>query len=296
MLLGIDLGGTKIEGIVLKSKENPEEVIRHRVNTEEEKGYSHVITNIKSLVDYIEEKINHKFNKIGIGTPGTIDPETGLLKNSNSQCLNGMSIKKDLANILNKTILIQNDANCFALAETLLGSVKEQYPDAKNVFGIIMGTGVGGGVIIDGKTVYGNQGIGGEWGHTIVKDNGDHCYCGKRGCVESVISGRALQIYYNKISGKKLKLEEIFAKKDSDNHAKETFERLITHFGKGLSNVVNIIDPEVIVLGGGLSNIDELYSEGYDELKKYVFNPTFKTPLLKPKLGDSAGVYGAALL
>ncbi len=296
MLLGIDLGGTKIEGIVLKSKENPEEVIRHRVNTEEEKGYSHVITNIKSLVDYIEEKINHKFNKIGIGTPGTIDPETGLLKNSNSQCLNGMSIKKDLANILNKTILIQNDANCFALAETLLGSVKEQYPDAKNVFGIIMGTGVGGGVIIDGKTVYGNQGIGGEWGHTIVTDNGDHCYCGKRGCVESVISGRALQIYYSKISGKKLKLEEIFAKKDSDNHAKETFERLITHFGKGLSNVVNIIDPEVIVLGGGLSNIDELYSEGYDELKKYVFNPTFKTPLLKPKLGDSAGVYGAALL
>ena len=296
MLLGIDLGGTKIEGIVLKSKENPEEVIRHRVNTEEEKGYSHVITNIKSLVDYIEEKINHKFNKIGIGTPGTIDPETGLLKNSNSQCLNGMSIKKDLANILNKTILIQNDANCFALAETLLGSVKEQYPDAKNVFGIIMGTGVGGGVIIDGKTVYGNQGIGGEWGHTIVTDNGDHCYCGKRGCVESVISGRALQIYYNKISGKKLKLEQIFAKKDSDNHAKETFERLITHFGKGLSNVVNIIDPEVIVLGGGLSNIDELYSEGYDELKKYVFNPTFKTPLLKPKLGDSAGVYGAALL
>ena len=296
MLLGIDLGGTKIEGIVLKSKENPEEVIRHRVNTEEEKGYSHVITNIKSLVDYIEEKINHKFNKIGIGTPGTIDPETGLLKNSNSQCLNGMSIKKDLANILNKTILIQNDANCFALAETLLGSVKEQYPDAKNVFGIIMGTGVGGGVIIDGKTVYGNQGIGGEWGLTIVTDNGDHCYCGKRGCVESVISGRALQIYYSKISGKKLKLEEIFAKKDSDNHAKETFERLITHFGKGLSNVVNIIDPEVIVLGGGLSNIDELYSEGYDELKKYVFNPTFKTPLLKPKLGDSAGVYGAALL
>ena len=296
MLLGIDLGGTKIEGIVLKSKENPEEIIRHRVNTEEKKGYSHVINNIKSLVDYIEEKIKHKFNKIGIGTPGTIDPETGLLKNSNSQCLNGMPIQRDLANNLNKTILIQNDANCFALAETLLGSIKEQYPNAKNVFGIIMGTGVGGGVIIDGKTVYGSQGIGGEWGHTIVTDNGDECYCGKKGCVEAVISGRALQIYYNKISGKKLKLEEIYAEKDSDNHAKETFERLITHFGKGLSNVVNIIDPEVIVLGGGLSNIDELYNEGYDELKKYFFNPTFNTPILRPKLGDSAGVYGAALL
>ena len=296
MLLGIDLGGTKIEGIVLKSKENPEEVIRHRVNTEEDKGYSQVISNIKSLVDSIENKINHKFNKLGIGTPGTIDPETGLLKNSNSQCLNGMPIQKDLSKTLGKTILIQNDANCFALAETLLGSVKDQYPNAKNVFGIIIGTGVGGGVIIDGKTLYGSQGIGGEWGHTIVTDNGDKCYCGKRGCVETVISGRALQIYYNKISGKKLKFEEIYAIKNSDSDAKKTFERLIKYFGKGLSNVVNIIDPEVIVLGGGLSNIDELYTEGYNELKKYVFNPTFKTPLLKPKLGDSAGVYGAALL
>lgn len=296
MLLGIDLGGTKIEGIVLKSKENPEEVIRHRVDTEEEKGYSQVISNIKSLVDSIENRINHNFNKLGIGTPGTIDPETGLLKNSNSQCLNGMPIQKDLSKTLGKTILIQNDANCFALAETLLGSVKDQYPNAKNVFGIIIGTGVGGGVIIDGKTLYGSQGIGGEWGHTIVTDNGDKCYCGKRGCVETVISGRALQIYYNKISGKKLKFEEIYAIKNSDSDAKKTLERLIKYFGKGLSNVVNIIDPEVIVLGGGLSNIDELYTEGYNELKKYVFNPTFKTPLLKPKLGDSAGVYGAALL
>ena len=296
MLLGIDLGGTKIEGIVLKSKENPEEVIRHRVDTEEDKGYYQVISNIKSLVDSIENRINHKFNKLGIGTPGTIDPETGLLKNSNSQCLNGMPIQKDLSKTLGKTILIQNDANCFALAETLLGSVKDQYPNAKNVFGIIIGTGVGGGVIIDGKTLYGSQGIGGEWGHTIVTDNGDKCYCGKRGCVETVISGRALQIYYNKISGKKLKFEEIYAIKNSDSDAKKTLERLIKYFGKGLSNVVNIIDPEVIVLGGGLSNIDELYTEGYNELKKYVFNPTFKTPLLKPKLGDSAGVYGAALL
>ena len=296
MLLGIDLGGTKIEGIVLKSKENPDEIIRHRINTEEEKGYSQVINYIKSLVNHIENKINYKFKRLGIGTAGTIDPETGLLKNSNSQCLNGMPIQKDLAKTLDKIIHIQNDANCFALAETLLGSVKDQYPDAKNVFGIIIGTGVGGGVIIDGKTVYGSQGIGGEWGHTIVTDDGDECYCGKKGCVESVISGRALQIYYNKISGKNLTLEEIYAKKDIDNHAKKTFKRLITYFGKGLSNVVNIIDPEVIVLGGGLSNIDELYSEGYDELKKYVFNPTFNTPILRPKLGDSAGVYGAALL
>ena len=296
MLLGVDLGGTKIEGIVLESKEKPIEVIRHRVDTEEKKGYLQVVDNIKSLVEYIENKINHKFDKLGIGTPGTLDPATGLLKNSNSQCLNGMPLKKDLSKTLDKTILIQNDANCFALAETLLGSVNDQYPHAKNVFGIIIGTGVGGGIIINGKTVYGSQGIGGEWGHTIVTDNGDECYCGKRGCVETVISGRALQTYYKNISGRKLKFEEIYATKDNDKYAKETFERLITYFGKGLSNVVNIIDPEVIVLGGGLSNINELYTEGYNELKKYVFNPTFSTPILKPKLGDSAGVYGAALL
>lgn len=296
MLLGIDLGGTKIEGIVIESKENSKEVIRHRVDTEEEKGYLQVISNIKLLIKYIENKINHKFDKLGIGTPGTIDPETGLLKNSNSQCLNGKPIQKDLSETLDKIVLIQNDANCFTLAETLLGSVKDQYPNARNVFGIIMGTGVGGGVIINGKTVYGSQGIGGEWGHTIVTDSGDKCYCGKRGCVETVISGRALQNYYSNISGRKLKFEEIYALKDSDKYAKETFDRLIIHFGKGLSNVVNILDPEVIVLGGGLSNINELYSEGYKELKKYVFNPTFNTPIIRPKLGDSAGVYGAALL
>ena len=203
MLLGIDLGGTKIEGIVIESKENSKEVIRYRVNTEEEKGYLQVISNIKLLVEYIENNINHKFDKLGIGTPGTIDQETGLLKNSNSQCLNGKPIQKDLSETLDKIILIQNDANCFALAETLLGSVKDQYPNARNVFGIIMGTGVGGGVIINGKTVYGSQGIGGEWGHTIVTDNGDECYCGKRGCLETVISGRALQTYYSNISGRK---------------------------------------------------------------------------------------------
>ena len=296
MLLGIDLGGTKIEGIVLESKENPQEVIRYRVDTEEKKGYLRVISNIKSLVEYIENKISYKFDKFGIGTPGTIDPKTALLKNSNSQCLNGKPVQKDLSETLDKTILIQNDANCFALAETLLGSVKDQYPNARNVFGIIMGTGVGGGIIINGKTVYGSQGIGGEWGHTIVTDNGDKCYCGKRGCVETVISGRALQTYYSNISGRKLKFEEIYAIKDSDDYAKKTFNRLIINFAKGLSNVVNILDPEVIVLGGGLSNIDELYSEGYEELKKYVFNPTFNTPIIRPKLGDSAGVYGAALL
>ena len=296
MILGIDLGGTKIEGIILKSDKEPIEIERLRINTEEDKGYNQIINNIKRLVDTLENKVNYKFKKIGIGTPGTLDPETQLLKNSNSQNLNKKSIKSDLENLLGKKVNIENDANCFALAETKFGSVKDQMPHAKIVFGVIIGTGVGGGIIIDNKILYGKQGIGGEWGHTIIKDDGEMCYCGKKGCVESVISGRALQKYYTSLSGKKLSFKDIYKNIETDLNAKKTLKRMITYFGKGLSNVVNIIDPDIIVLGGGLSNTNELYDQGYEELKKYVFNPTFKTKIIKPKLGDSAGVYGAALL
>jgi len=296
MILGIDLGGTKIEGIILKSDKEPIEIERLRINTEEDKGYNQIINNIKKLVDTLENKVNYKFKKIGIGTPGTLDPETQLLKNSNSQNLNKKSIKSDLENLLGKKVNIENDANCFALAETKFGAVKDQMPHAKIVFGVIIGTGVGGGIIIDNKILYGKQGIGGEWGHTIIKDDGEMCYCGKKGCVESVISGRALQKYYTSLSGKKLSFKDIYKNIETDLNAKKTLKRMITYFGKGLSNVVNIIDPDIIVLGGGLSNTNELYDQGYQELKKYVFNPTFKTKIIKPKLGDSAGVYGAALL
>ena len=296
MILGIDLGGTKIEGIILKSDKEPIEIERLRINTEEDKGYNQIINNIKKLVDTLENKVNYKFKKIGIGTPGTLDPETQLLKNSNSQNLNKKSIKSDLENLLGKKVNIENDANCFALAETKFGAVKDQMPHAKIVFGVIIGTGVGGGIIIDNKILYGKQGIGGEWGHTIIKDDGEMCYCGKKGCVESVISGRALQKYYTSLSGKKLPFKDIYKNIETDLNAKKTLKRMITYFGKGLSNVVNIIDPDIIVLGGGLSNTNELYDQGYQELKKYVFNPTFKTKIIKPKLGDSAGVYGAALL
>ena len=281
MILGIDLGGTKIEGIILKSDKEPIEIERLRINTEEDKGYNQIINNIKRLVDTLENKVNYKFKKIGIGTPGTLDPETQLLKNSNSQNLNKKSIKSDLENLLGKKVNIENDANCFALAETKFGAVKDQMPHAKIVFGVIIGTGVGGGIIIDNKILYGKQGIGGEWGHTIIKDDGEMCYCGKKGCVESVISGRALQKYYTSLSGKKLSFKDIYKNIETDLNAKKTLKRMITYFGKGLSNVVNIIDPDIIVLGGGLSNTDELYDQGYEELKKYVFNPTFKTKIIK---------------
>ena len=161
MILGIDLGGTKIEGIILKSDKEPIEIKRLRINTEEDKGYKQIINNIKRLVNILENKVNYKFKKIGIGTPGTLDPETQLLKNSNSKNLNKKSIKSDLENLLGKKVNIDNDANCFTLAETKFGAVKDQIPHAKIVFGVIMGTGVGGGIIVDNKILYGKEGIGG---------------------------------------------------------------------------------------------------------------------------------------
>jgi len=165
------------------------------------------------------------------------------------------------------------------------------------VFGIIMGTGVGGGVVVDGKSIFGNQGIGGEWGHNVIEENGKKCYCGKRGCVETVISGPALEKYFAELTGKELPLDKIYLLfKENDSAAVKTINRLLNYYGKGIATVINIIDPDIIVIGGGLSHIEELYKEGVDKIKEFVFNPTFKTKIIKPKLGDSAGVYGAAFL
>jgi len=297
MIWGIDLGGTKIEGVVLESIENPKEISRIRIKTEAEKGYNHVLNRIKDLVSQLKKDSGDNPNKIGIGTPGTIDPETQLLKNSNSVNLNHQPIKKDLENILNLEIIIENDANCFALAETHFGSVKETIKNPKVVFGVIMGTGVGGGVVVDGKSIFGHQGIGGEWGHNVVEENGKKCYCGKRGCVETVISGPALEKYFSELTGKELTLDKIYLLfKENDSAAVKTIDRLLNYYGKGIATVINIIDPDIIVIGGGLSHIEELYKEGLENIKKFVFNPTFKTKIIKPKLGDSAGVYGAAFL
>ena len=297
MLWGIDLGGTKIEGIVLKSYDDPKEVSRIRINTEAQKGYNHVLNRIKELVLKLKKDSGDEPKKIGIGTPGTIDPKTKLLKNSNSTNLNNKPIKIDLEKILNLKIKIENDANCFALAETHFGSVKEIIKNPKVVFGVIIGTGVGGGIVVDGKSIFGHQGIGGEWGHTIIEQNGEKCYCGKTGCVETVISGPALEKYYNKLSNKKLSLEKIYSLyKKNDTHATKTINRMLFNFGKGISNVINIIDPDIIVIGGGLSHINEIYNPDLNFVKNFVFNPTFKTKIIKPKLGDSAGVYGAAFL
>lgn len=287
-----------MEGAVLKSALEPEVLYRDRLPTESEKGYDHIIGQIKKVVDKMEVAMGYKAPKIGIATPGTLDPGLGLLKNCNSTSLNSRPLKQDLEKLLGVELFMANDANCFALAEANMGAAKELYPKAKVVFGVIMGTGVGGGVVVDGKVINGLQGIGGEWGHNFLDESGGACYCGKIGCVEKILAGPALERFYESVSGNKKSLKEVYAnyKAGTDKHAKQTMERLTNYFGLGLSVVVNILDPDVIVIGGGVGNIDIIYSEGRESLKKYVFNNRLDTPVIKPKLGDSAGVFGAAFL
>ena len=297
-LWGIDLGGTKVEGAVLKSSAEPEVLFRDRLPTESDFGYDHILGQIKKVVDKMEMAMGYKPVKIGIGTPGTRDPKLGTMKNSNTTCLNGRLLKADLEKNLGVELHMANDANCFALAEANMGIVKEKYPDAKVVFGVIMGTGVGGGVVVDGKVINGLQGIGGEWGHNLLDESGGPCYCGKTGCVEQVLSGPALQRFYYELSGVKKTLKEIYQaqKEGRDVHASKTMERLVRFFGVALSVVVNILDPDVIVIGGGVGNIDLIYTDGVESLGKYIFNNRLDTPVVRPKLGDSAGVFGAAFL
>jgi len=297
-LWGIDLGGTKVEGAILKSATDPEVLFRDRLPTEGNKGYEHILGQIKALVDKMEQAAGYRSQKIGIATPGTLDPMLGVMKNSNSTSLNGKPLLADLERILRMEVHMANDANCFALAEANMGIAKEKYPKAKVVFGVIMGTGVGGGVVVDGKVINGLQGIGGEWGHNFLDESGGPCYCGKSGCVEKVLAGPALEKYYAAISGQQKSLREIYElfKAGTDPYAKQTIERLAHFFGLALSVVVNILDPDVIVIGGGVGNIDIIYTDGVASLEKYVFNNRLDTPVLKPKLGDSAGVFGAAFL
>ena len=297
-LLGIDLGGTKIEAVIIDDRDDLNVLKRMRVPTEAHKGYEHIIQQIAKLVEVMTTETGVKPTKIGLGSPGVLDPSTQTIKNSNTVCLNGKAMKQDLEAALDIPILIANDANCFAIAEATMGAVKDHIKNPEVVFGVIMGTGVGGGVVVNGKVLMGHHGIGGEWGHSFLDDSGGQCYCGKLGCVEKLISGRALENYYESIMGVPRDLAEIVSRHEAgdDMVATKTINRLIRYFGKGLANVINIIDPDAIVIGGGLGNIDLLYTEGVKEVEKHIFNDRLDTLFLKPKLGDSAGVFGAALL
>ncbi|MGN5128613.1 ROK family protein [Aeromonas hydrophila] len=290
---GIDLGGTKCECVVL---EGDEVLLRHRIPTERAGGYDHMIGQIAKLVAECADKIGQRPTLIGMGTPGARDPQTGLMKNCNTTELNGKPFKEDLERRLGVPVLIANDANCFALAETHLGAVRQHHPDAEVVFGIIMGTGVGSGIVINGRILNGHHGIAGEWGHNVLSPDGPECYCGKRGCVETFISGPALEAWYEAKAKRHLSLAKIAAATAHDHVAKLTIDRLHLLFGQALANVVNILDPDVIVIGGGVGNVQSLYSVGRETILPFLFNPRFATPIIAPALGDSAGVFGAALL
>jgi len=293
---GIDLGGTKIEGVILRSITDPTPIVRTRVDTEASKGYEHIVGQIARLVAEMERSSGLKPRAIGIGTPGVLDPTLQTMKNCNTVVLNGKPLKKDVENALQLNIGMANDANCFALAETQWGIVRQSAPDARLVFGIIMGTGVGGGIVMDGKIWNGRHGIAGEWGHNYLDESGGPCYCGKSGCVEKVISGPALEKYYEELTGVKKTLKEIVAHQQADEAAKKTLDRLTHFFGKAVSVVTNILDPDIIVVGGGVGNIAGIYTDGVNALNQFIFNNYCSVPVIRPELGDSAGVFGAAAL
>ena len=285
--IGIDLGGTKTEGVLVD--EEFQVIERKRVPTNQNNGYESILETIQDLVSDLKK--NNEKTSIGVCTPGALSKESGLIKNSNTQCLIGKDLKNDLEKILDQEISIENDANCFALAEARLGAAK----NLETVFGVIMGTGVGGGLVIDGKIHTGRTNIAGEWGHHCIKPNGNDCYCVRKGCVETYISGPALEKKWNELTNQNISVTDIV--KNSQEDAYKTWKNeFLENFGLSMANVIDILDPDAIVLGGGLSNIPFLYDEGKDLVYQNVFSDTVDTPILQNQLGDSAGVFGACIL
>ncbi|MBU0529107.1 ROK family protein [bacterium] len=292
--IGIDLGGTKIEGILLDESGNILE--RKRISTNRDNGYEYIVSKIVEMIQYLKE-LSKKDSIIGICTPGAISPFTGKIKNSNTVCLIGKSFKEDIESEIDCKIKMDNDANCFAIAEAILGAAKNY----NVVFGVIIGTGVGGGIVINGKVHQGRISIAGEWGHHTLYPDGNQCYCGRMGCVETYISGPSLEKRWTKLTGETKPLQNIIAaaaqlSKDKAKLYLKWKQELIRNFGIALANVIDILDPDAIVLGGGVSNIPFLYDEGIKAVYENVFSNEVDTPILKNKLGDSAGVFGAAYL
>ena len=287
---GIDLGGTKTEGTILDA--DGRELFRERVATDRS-SYGAVLAGVESVYRRMCDHAHEAPYTLGIGTPGAISTRTGLLKNSNTTCLNGMPLAQDLRTRFGRELTIMNDANCFALAETLYGAGRSH----RVVFGVIMGTGCGGGLVVDGRVHRGLQSIAGEWGHMSIDPAGPPCYCGARGCVETYISGSGLERRYVELAGERLGVEAIVARaRTGEARGTAVMDEFFARFGRAMANLVAVLDPDVVVLGGGLSNIDELYTRGVAEVARRVFSDSFETPIVRNALGDSAGVIGAALV
>ncbi|MEO6912313.1 MAG: fructokinase [Edaphobacter sp.] len=295
MRIGIDLGGTKIEALAIDGMGR--ELVRHRVNTPHG-DYDATIAAIVGLVRLIERETGST-GTVGAGIPGCVSSVTRLVKNSNSTWLNGRPVDRDLSAALEREVRVANDANCLAVSEATDGAAAGKHV----VFGVILGTGCGGGVAIDGRVHAGPNGVGGEWGHNPLpwarpeELPGPECYCGKRGCLEMWISGTGVARHYEQVTGKKRTTREIVSDYEiGDLDAVATMERFEDRLARGLAHVINVLDPDVLVFGGGLSKAEYLYRDIPKRLPQYVFGGEAATPVLQAKYGDSSGVRGAAWL
>jgi fructokinase len=295
MRIGIDLGGTKIEGIAIAS--DGHERLRRRIASPRG-DYARTLGAVAGLVREIEQEMGEA-GSVGVGIPGTISPATGLIKNSNSTWLNGTPLAEDLARVLGRPIRLANDANCFALSEATDGAAA----GARVVFGVIIGTGTGGGVVIDRQVLVGANAIGGEWGHNPlpaargVESPGPPCYCGRSGCIETFLSGPALARDHAENGEVTITAQEIVARAlAGDALADAALDRYEDRMARALGSVINLIDPDVIVLGGGLSNIERLYERIPRVWSAYIFSDAVTTRLVRAQHGDSSGVRGAAWL
>lgn len=292
---GVDLGGSKIEIIALDDAGEPR--LRRRVATPQG-DYAKTLATIAGLVRAAEAELDCR-GHVGICTPGAISPATGLLKNSNSVCLNGKPLSQDLQRLLQREVRIANDADCFVLSEAADGAAT----GAASVFGVIVGTGTGGGLVVHGRLLTGPNAIAGEWGHNPLpwprddEQPGPACYCGKTGCIETWLSGPGLEREYRRLGGALLKAEQI-AEQDrrGEGLAVACLDRYIDRMARAMASVINVVDPEVIVLGGGVSNIERLYRDVPRALAEYVFSDRVDTRLIPPRHGDASGVRGAARL
>jgi len=294
--IGIDLGGTKIEGLVLDG--TGAERARRRVATPRG-DYAATLKAIVDLVGALEQAAGRGRASVGVGIPGTVSPATGLVKNANSTWLIGRPLDSDLADALDRPVRLANDADCFALSEASDGAGA----DARSVFGVILGTGVGGGIVVDGRVVSGPNAIGGEWGHNPLpwpRDDerpGRACYCGLHGCIETFLSGPGLSADHAAVTGDSLPAETIAAQAATgDPEARATLDRYADRLARATATILNVLDPEVVVLGGGLSNIQLLYDAVPQAWPRWVFSDTVATRLRPPRHGDSSGVRGAAWL
>lgn len=294
--VGVDLGGSKIEGVALGP--DSDELVRVRVATPSG-DYAAVLEAIAGLVEEVSALAGATHATVGVGTPGSSSPVTGLMKNSNSTVLNGRSLDEDLAATLSRPVVMRNDADCFALSEAVDGAGV----DAEVVFGVILGTGVGGGLVVGGTVRTGPNRIGGEWGHNPLpwpaddERPGPDCYCGKQGCIEQWLSGVALAADHRRRSGHDMTaIEVVAAARVADGAARHSLDRYLDRLARSLATVIDVVDPDVIVLGGGMSNVEELYEQVPNSWSSYVFGGEVLTRLARNVHGDSSGVRGAAML